>query len=255
MTLQLVPSICVLDEEGCVRNVKSALQRGLPLLTRSPRRRGKLAIVGSGPSALKYTKTLKKWPGEIWAINGAYEWLKTIGVTAHAFVGMDPVPGLVEYVDNPSEQTSFFISSVCDPGVFDRLQGFDVWMWHTKRGNMPYPEGAQTVAGGTTCLTRAPFLANVLGWRDVTLFGADSSYKRDPYCYGKNKFKEDSDRETIRYRVNGRVFKSELALAKQAAQLSAMYHDVFPKGTLKIMGDGLTKALIDAPEMDVNAFQ
>lgn len=254
LTLQLVPSVCVVDQEGCARNVLSALRRGLPVCTRAPRRKGQLAIVGSGPSVLDRLDTLRSWPGEIWAINGAYRFLKSQGIVPHGFIGMDPVPGLAEYVADPDGQTTYFISSVCDPAVFDALAGQDVWLWHTKRGDLPYPEGTKTVAGGTTAMTRAPFLANLLGWRSVHLFGADSSYADGPYCYKRGTFKEDTQREPISYRVGGCVFQSELAMAKQAAQISAMYHHVFPKGFLTIESGGLVKALIEAPMRDASEF-
>lgn len=251
--MRLVPSICVVDEETCASNVRSALARGLPVCRRSPRRTGRLAIVGSGPSVLDYIEELRTWPGEIWAINGAYDFLRGEGIVPHGFVGMDPVPGLAEYVAKTHKDTTYFISSVCDPAVFDALKDQHVWLWHSKWDAMPYPADQCIVSGGTTCITRAPFLGNLLGWRDMVIFGADSSYTDTPYCYRHGTFKEDTTRPRMKVRVNGQVFETELALTKQAAQLSAMNEILHDQLTFRC--GGLLQALLSAPMHNLSDFE
>ncbi len=251
--LRLVPSKCIVDMEGCAANVTSALTRGLPVCGHSPRRRGALAIVGSAPSVRDHLDELKAWPGEIWAINGAYEFLKSEGIVPHGFVGLDPVPGLAEYVKGHTPETTFFISSVCDPAVFDALKGAHVWLWHSKMADIPYPPHHRIVGGGTTCMTRAPILANLLGWRDVTIYGADSSYSQGSfYAYQHGTFGEDTKHERVSVVLDGTVFESEWPMIKQVSQLGAM-HGVFA-GQLKFKCGGLMDAFLKSPVRDVTDF-
>jgi len=218
---------------------------------------GALAIGGSAPSVLEHLDDLRAWPGEIWAINGAYDFLLSQGIVAHGFVGLDPVPGLVDYVRNARPETTFFISSVCDPGVFDALSDQHVWLWHSKMADLDYPPDARIVGGGTTCLTRAPFLANMLGWRDMTIFGADSSYgEAGFYCYRHGMFPEDTNKDRILVNVDGTVFETELQMMKQVSQLSAMkdfLNEQIP-GQLKFRCGGLLAAFLNSPERPLAEF-
>lgn len=250
--LEPIPSRCVLDTEGCRRNVESALRRNLRVCGYAPKRTGQLAIVGSGPSVSTYIDELRAWSGEIWAVNGAYRYLLDQGIVAHAFVGLDPVPGLKEYIEVRNERTSFLMSSVCDPSVFDELSGTDVWLWHSKQGDFPYPAGAQVVGGGTTCLTRAPYLAQMVGWRDITLYGADSSFDGSQYCYRHGSFREDTDRPSFRVECDGKTFITELTLLKQVSALGVM-HTLF-NGCLKFRCGGLMDAFLKSPMRDPLEF-
>jgi hypothetical protein len=249
--LEAIQSRCVLDAEDCRRNVESALRRNLRVCGYAPKRTGQLAIVGSGPSVSTYIDELRSWPGEIWAVNGAYRFLLDQGIVAHAFVGLDPVPGLKEYVEVRDKGTSFLLSSVCDPSVFDELSGADIWLWHSKQADFPYPEGSQVVGGGTTCLTRAPYLAQMVGWRDITIFGADSSFTEAKYCYG-NGFKEDSTQPSFPVECNGQTFVTELALVKQVSAFGVM-HTLF-NGCLKFRCGGLMDAFLKSPMRDPRDF-
>jgi hypothetical protein len=249
--LEAIPSFCIVDNEGCRRNAESALRRGLPTCGWGPKRTGQLAIVGSGPSVRDHLDELRSWSGEIWATNGAYRFLLDNGIVPHAFVGLDPVPGLKEYVERRDEQTTFLMSSVCDPCVFDELSDADVYLWHSKQGDFSYPEGSCVVGGGTTCLTRMPYLAHLLGWRDMTMFGADSSFTERNYCY-ENRFAEDTDRPRFPVVVNGQEFVSELSLIKQVSVFGVM--QTLFNGRLKFKCGGLLDAFLKSPIHDPADF-
>jgi hypothetical protein len=246
---ELIPGNCVVDTEGCRRNVESALRRDLRVCGWAPLRTGQLAIVGSGPSVLSYLDELRSWPGEIWAVNGAYRFLLGQGIVPHAFVGLDPVPGLKEYVEVRDRKTAFLISSVCDPCVFDELKDAPVFLWHSKQSDFPYPEGSAVVGGGTTCLTRAPFLAHMVGWRDITVYGGDCSFSDDVYCYPLGTFKEDTSKPQFEVEVNGKVFLTELALLKQLSVFGVM--EPMFNGVLKFRCGGMLEAFLASPMYEI----
>lgn len=249
MILEPIEGRCILDDEACAANVRSALARGLRVCGWAPKRTGRLAIVGSAPSVLDHLDELRSWPGEIWAVNGAYRFLLEKGIVAHAFVGLDPVPGLKEYVETRDARTTFLMSSVCDPSVFDELSTApDVWLWHSKAAAMPYPEGSSVVGGGTTCLTRAPFLAHMMGWRDIVMFGADSSFSERTYCYDHG-FAEDTKQDRFEVQIGDRVFVTELSMLKQVPALGVM-QQMF-NGLLTFKCGGLLDAYLNSPVCEI----
>lgn len=238
----LLQTTCVVGTEGRSASLRANLSRGLPWAMRVPERTGRLAIVGSGPSVANRLHMLRHWDGEIWAINGAYDFLLSKGITPRGFFGVDPLPGLAEYVSNAKDETTFYIAATCDPSVLDALQGKDVVLWFPECEDS-YPEGAQTVTGGTSAITRAPFLGEMLGYRDITLFGADSSFDQDRYCYQAGRYKEDSTRQTIAVDVNGAQYLTDINLMHQASQLGVIVDAL----GLKIESDGLIAGYINGP--------
>lgn len=253
--VRYIETTCVVDLDGRAANLQKSLARGLSWIERQPARTGKLAIVGSGPSVRDRLDKLKVWDGEIWAVNGAYDYLLSQGIVPDGFWGIDPLPGLAEYVKNARPETTFYIAGSCDPSVFDVLEGYKVALWFPACDDLVYPEGALQVPGGVTVLTRAPFAAYDLGWRDITLFGADSSFDDKlewRYCYDDGTYKEDSRGELnfVQVEQGGPVFVSEATLINQVTNLGiikGVFGDV-----LKFDCDGLIAAHLSAPMNEID---
>lgn len=236
---------CVVDKEGRASNLQRNLARGFSWAEKGSAREGKLAIVGSGPSVRSRLEVLREWAGEIWAINGAYDWLLSENIVPSGFFGVDPLPGLADYLKDARSETTFYIAGTCDPCVLDALEGRSVCLWFPEAEDRIYPESAMIVNGGTTALTRAPFMAFLMGWRDITLFGADASFEDRRYCYRDGTYEFDSKAEILKVCVEDEVFLTEMALAQQVSQLGVM-HDQF-RGILKFDCDGLTAAYLRSP--------
>ncbi len=264
----MVESTCVVDGAGRIANLKSNLQRGLPVCVPLPPKEGPLAIIASGPSLADHLEELRQWPGEIWAINGAYDYLLSQEIIPGGFFAVDPLPGLAEYVKNARTDTTFYLASTCDPSVMDALVGFKVYLWHGAcEDDAMYPQGSKLVAGGTTAVTRAPFLALMLGWRDITLFGVDSSYTpTSPYCYQWGTYKEDTRAPVSPVMINGEgPFYSEIGLLKQISQIHAMLemynnrpsrlNPNCDKQILKVRAAGLLDAFLRSPTLDESKFE
>jgi hypothetical protein len=252
----LLESHCIVAEEGRLANLKSNLARGLPVLSQAaPEHERPLLIVGSGPSVSGLIEYIKGWPGDVWAINGAYDFLLSHGLICEGFFGIDPLPELADYLRNANEYTTFHISSFCDPAVLDALEGRKVLLWHAMAENRDvFPEGHQMIYGGTTAVTRAPFLALALGYRDINMIGVDSSYdkERGQYCYQWGTYKTDIAEMTIPVSINGEgPFYTEIGLCKQVAQLGTMLTAFNrTREMLKIDPAGLMGAFMRAPVLD-----
>jgi hypothetical protein len=169
---------CVYDKETRQGHVDSAIARKLPLCIRRVPRKGKVAIVASGPSATDYVDLLKAWDGEIWGINGAF-----------------------------------------------------VWMMHR----------------GTTCLGRAPNLAYLQGYREVHIFGCDSSFTNKSHVYGDHGempagtfLAEMGDRKFITTR---QMMQQACDFCEQMVEWARPGDDGSAPLSVSLYGDGLLQAM------------
>jgi hypothetical protein len=241
-------SVCIVNAEGRQANLDKVLSLGLPTVNKLPARAGQLAIVASGPSVRDHLDELRAWPDEIWAINGAYDYLLGQGIVPHGFFAIDPLPDLVEYVERAHADTTFYVAATCDVSVFERLKGHKVLTFYPDAEDMKYPEGAGMIGGGTTALTRAPYLGLLQGWRDITLFGADSSYAGGEYCYEWGSYSTDIAQPKIWVEVGGNHYETEVGLMKQVSQMGVIMQKF--NGMLKVKCGGLMDAFLKAPTMD-----
>jgi hypothetical protein len=252
VTAKYFTNTCVVDTSGRRQNLDRVLARGLEVAKPLPERTGSLAIVGSGPSVRDFLDELKTHD-EIWAINGAYDYLQSQGIVPHGFFGIDPLPGLAAYVGFPHQDTTFYIASSCDPSVFDALKGRSVKLWHPAAYDTEYPkeDGVKPIIGGTTAITRAPYFALYQGWRDITLYGADSSYSDDgtEYCYKWGTYGLDIDQPKHESWVGDEMFITEVGLLKQVSFLEVMGKHF--NGMLKFKSKGLIDAYLRAPMSDI----
>lgn len=242
-------SICVVDQAGRERNQNTNIARGWPKVEIQPARKGRIALVGAAPSLLDYYDELRDYE-EVWAVNGAYDFLLEQGCIADGFFGIDPLPELADYLNNPQKETTFYLAATCDPSAFEKVKDHKVAMWFPEQ-EFGSPEGEPVIRGGTTALTRAPYLADKLGWRDITIFGADSSFDRRRYVYQDGSYKTDSQAEVnfVRVTPDGPVFMTEEPLMKQVSQLGVI-QTIF-QGRLKFRCGGLMKAFLEAPVKDI----
>lgn len=229
---------CVAAPEVLRRNHLHACRLGLPWLTTMPARSVPLAIVAGGPSASEEMDTLRAWPGDIMAINGAYGWLLRHGLPAEWVLGIDPMPILARCYSATDPVTHFVIASVCDPAVFRCLGNHPVTLCDVRQGDVPGRPG--DVPGGPTALTRAPQIALVLGYREVVLFGADSCFETDSHVYG-----HDAAAQTIEIEAGGRTWRTTRQLLQQAQYLAELLPALQTRLRIGIAGDNLTTTLLN----------
>jgi hypothetical protein len=262
--LVTIDSKCVVDDEGCERNLRKVLARNLSYCKESPERAGeRLAVVAAGPSVKDFIDEIKTYE-HIWAINGAYNFLLDRGITPSGFFGTDPLPGLAAYVTRIAKETTCYISGLCDEAVYETLKDRNVQVWFPQQDSVRFPDdllkGTDLIPGGTTAISRAPFLARTLGFKDVTLYGADSSYDvrflddgwpvmLGRYCYEDNTYPEDSKAEIKRVvTTDGKgPFFTETPLLQQVSQLGVMHTHQTWGVKFNIRCHGLMDAYLKAP--------
>ena len=183
-----------LDMQGCATpeemnaNFYATLERGYaPLNPHIGAYSGTVSLVGSGPSV---KDTYKDLQGDVIAINGAIGFLLDKGIVPKWAMLWDAAD-IVERFAVPHSEITYLVASRCHPKVFDRLRDCKIVVWHASGDlnivelmNRPeviakQPCEEPLINGGTAGVTRCMLLATTLGYRDIHIFGGDSSYAED----------------------------------------------------------------------------
>lgn len=229
--------------------LESSLARGYPLVALCESNWRPLAIVGGGPSVRDDVDELRNWDGEIWAVNASLDWLLSHGIRVDGYACCDSNDTITQFLKNAPDAT-YYLSSTCHPDVFDCLEGKRIVVWHAGVNDLKYPLGHGVVGGGPTILTRAPMLAHCLGYRDVHIFGGDSSYDGDEsHVYGGAY----QHRKLFKVRLDGVVYTTEAEFLHQAAYFQAILDFFTERGArFTVHGKGLGPAMMTAKMHDEN---
>lgn len=172
-----------------MEHVRSAQARNWPGLKLHEFKGETLIICGGGPSIgeieqLKQIRALQKKGGKVLAINRTHDWLFTKGITPWAGILLDPVPAVANYIA-PRRGVRYYVGSQCHPETLDVFDKPDIQkaLWHA--ASVPELDEWLTPterllcvpANGSTCGLRAILLGYMLGFREIHLFGMDSSYQ------------------------------------------------------------------------------
>lgn len=171
--------------ERMLENMASAIARGLPEATPCKPHDMLLSVAGGGPSL---ADTYQDLTGFTCAVNGSLSWLLDQGVKPYACGIMDAGEHIADaIVADPDVR--YYVASICDPKVFDKLKDCDVRLWHVSpnatedpRGvedvlNKAHPERWHSIGGGCTMGLRWINLGYFLGFRRFHLHGLDSSFR------------------------------------------------------------------------------
>lgn len=164
-----------------LENMRSACDRGLPEVRICRPHHLKMAVAGGGPSL---ADTIGDLSGYVVAINGSLKFLLDNGVVPAACGVLDPGEHIADMlVADP--RVRYFVASVCDPSVFDKLKGGNVHLWHPSGqggGTAEFikarnPADWLLIGGGCTMGLRWVTLGYNLGFRSFDLHGLDSSFR------------------------------------------------------------------------------
>lgn len=168
-----------------IENMRSALARGLPEATPCRPHGMLMAVAGGGPSI---ADTYKDLTGFTCAVNGSLAWLLDQGFKPNACGILDAGPHIADVI-MPAPGIRYYVASICDPAVFDKLRGCDVVLWHTTPHSTEDPDGVMAllnaerpqkwhaIGGYCTMGLRWINLGYFLGFRRFHLHGLDSSFR------------------------------------------------------------------------------
>lgn len=182
----LTPAV---SAERMIANMRSALSRGLPEVTPCKPHGLTLSVAGGGPSLLD---TYQELDGVIAGVNGSLAFLLSHEIKD----GASYVCGIMDAGEHIADMivadpnVRYYVASVVDPKVFDKLSGCDVRLWHVSPESTSDPDGVESVlnefrsdgwraiGGGCTMGLRWINLGYVLGFRKFKMHGMDSSFRK-----------------------------------------------------------------------------
>ena len=158
------------------------IERDLPWLEQEGMKDRPLVIVAGGPSLAWHWPMIASHGGDIMALNNAYPFLLDHGIEPDYFMMLDARPDNIEFIRATSAKTNHLIAGVCHPSIFDALANHRVTLYLTTHPetleltahiDKPKPRIAGTVG---TVGVKALCMAYALGYRELHLYGYDSSY-------------------------------------------------------------------------------
>lgn len=242
----------MIDGDQVKERVTAAIQRGYKWYTNPI---GKPAlIVGGAPSLKKTWKQVKEFQsqgGVVFACNGAYPYLLKKGVNPEYFVMMDGREENTKFLSNPSKTTEHMIASSVHPRIFDLLEGYNVTLWHVAinrlyedlapiiRQYSPHPAAETFIGGGSTVCLRALFMAVLMHFRDIRLFGMDSSCQSGQHHAYEQKHNDEDTFLKMGY--NGREYSASIWMQRQVFELvEILWEPLLEKGCfIWAYGEGL----------------
>lgn len=215
-----------IEVQCCVSDDVMARNAGLCPEYPEPAGHGNLAVVGGGHSASDHVDELRSWDGEVWAINGTWQWCRDNGIDA-AFMSADPQKDQIDLVKGVKRAV---LAAHTEPEVWPLLCDADVRVF---RYGVP----------GPTSAVAASLVAIKSGWRHVTYFGCESSFGETTHTF-KNEM-----HDIVRVVSGDKPFLTKLEFILQAEQLASIIR-ALPQFYSERSG-GLLAALIEHNDWDM----
>lgn len=161
-------------------NIETSSALEIPWLDIQPEHNGVAVIVGGGPSlesTIGEIKALWKSGATIIALNNAARYLLAEGIPVAHQIMLDARKTTAEFI-SPADH--YFIGSTCNKGVFDAVGSVTLFHPHLNAIERYVPSNDKPlhlIGGGSTVGLIAMSLVYTQGYRDIHLFGYDSSYK------------------------------------------------------------------------------
>ena len=237
------------------QNVDATIERGYRgIAPYIGSQRGAVHVVGAAPSLRKTYKFLKTLPGDILAINGALRFLLERDIVPKWAMLWDAADIVREFLSlarhaTPHPDITYLVGARCHPYVFEKLNGCKVVTWfaggdhnivdYMQRKGLNDP----VINGGSAGVTRAMYLAGVLGYTHQNLFGADSSYSDDDETHVNGSLvRENSLRVWIGNGAGKLSFRATPEWCSQVEEfrdIYQMFRHPFYNVTVDVYGEGM----------------
>ena len=237
------------SDEDIARNIQANAALELPWLKTQPAHEASAVIIGGGPSAADHIdeiRMMQQGGAHVFAVNGASLWARKHKVTPNFQFIADAQEVTATLVDpealehifasqvHPKTMASVAKPTVCHLGSANLMD-------HLPAEKLQ-EGGFAILGGGVSAGSLVPSLIYAMGYRDLHLFGLDSSYRN-----GKSHAYDQPMNGTIpciEFELEGETFVASLPMKLQAEKLLGIVDQLKAGGcTLTVYGNGLFQAL------------
>lgn len=201
-----------------------------------------IAVVCYGPSLNETWEQVRGF-SHILTCSGAHKFLIDRGIVPTYHIDVDPRLHKLLLLGDPHPDVQYLISSTCHPAYLDKLQGYNVKLWHVFSNEAEamrvLPPGEWALTGGSSVGLRALTIAAWLGYRELHVFGMDGC-EGPTGKHAADHPMQPKDHQVTEYEgVEYRTTVSMLECAKQT------WHelDQLPGVTARFYGEGLVQAM------------
>lgn len=243
----------------CIPRLKYAAKLDVPHLPQLEPHGAACAIVGAGPSTGHFLDAIRYFKSTgtdmVMAINAMHQYLIERDIVPHAHIIFEPD---IEHIEEclggkPHKGVTYYVASHCPQHVFRSLADYNRVLWHAYYPFQGYQQtinrlfkGEFMVCGGYCTFFRNLTIASILGFRNLELFGLDSSFNESSHIQGYAGYHDIEDKVEI-YGVDPKnkemkKFTTQGGLAYQAVEfLEFCKHN--PGSNVRVHGDGLLRYL------------
>ena len=258
--LNPVQTLAAYAQTELAESIRASIERLHPRLHQLPefnKDKGDLpiALAGGGPSIKNHLDELRQF-GTVMAAGSSHDYLAANGIKCRYSILLDAHSTVTaSYIQQPNPETTYLVATHCPESVFKALDGYPIAMWHCiMDSTLDYlgevEPGFQGLSGGCTSGLRALYMAAVLGYKNMHLFGYDSCLPDTGESHAYPLQSEEIEQEgiaadkiyEIKFGIGGpesrgyRCLGYQLAQAQNFETIIANHHRLFD---LTFHGDGL----------------
>lgn len=223
------------------RYIERNSERGLEEIISGEVTATPLYIVCSGPSLRETWHELIAADGCIWALNGAFDWLKDRYIVPDYGVCLAPENEILNYFRNIRRGNRFLFAMQTNPKLVDRALkcGGQVMFFHCAHPEeWKLPGKEPRVFGGGTVGSRAIDLAYVMGYRNIHILGNDACLSDDGLISVDRPMPDDRRNDLRTFFVNGRAFVALPSHARQVEDFASVLRHLNGVN-ITLYGDGM----------------
>ena len=261
---------CVDDSVIC-DNIRHSTSNGTRFVPVCKQHNKNALIVSAGPSYrddLEEIKSLSHTDDHyVFCVKSNYKALLEAGVKLHACVLLDPRDHVKNFLDPILDDVFYYIATMCHPTTVDLFsKAKNVFLWHALVGagedklikELIEVEkrniSNEMIRGGSTAAMRAMFIAHVLGFRSMTLYGFDSCFWEP-----QNMAHKDSLGQPYFWNVtvNGKPFLTSLQMYSQAQEFGKLLEGLNQVRSfdIDVKGRGIVKHIFDSNPIKGLSFE
>lgn len=180
---------------------------------------------------------------DVVSVSGAHDFLLKEGIVPAYHVECDPRPHKADNIEKGHPDVRYLIASVVHPVLFDKLEGFDVSLWHVAEKEHAVDlfrlgeKGQHIISGGGSVGLRAMSLFYTMGYRDFSVYAMDCSFADDGKMWAGKHAGKQHEQAVVKVTVAGRQFTTSPVLASYATDFIEMIQKM--DAQIRIYGDGM----------------
>ena len=242
--------ICNTSDEALYSNIEINSRRPLQWVKEEVAHNGMAVLCGSGPSIadnLDDIRWLAASGGKIFAMNGCAKFLSDNGITADYQVIIDAREETSQLV---GPATTHLFASQVHPKCFENVDNIE--LWHLQIDNIDdylpeYKEAYCLIGGAASVGNTATCLAYAMGYRNLQIFGYDSSHRGTEGHAFHQKMNDGDPCASVRF--GNKDYIVSLTMKLQAEKFQDTAKELKQLGCkIEVHGDGLLPDMYNRPK-------